>query len=176
MLTRPMTSEVIDGLRGAVEDSCTAPQGKTIGASPAVLTKEITMSNLIHPGPFLRRVLLADAAVSAVVGASMAAGAAPLQGLLGLPVALLELAGLSLFPYAAYLIWIATRRAVPRAAVWVPIALNVVWAADCLFVAFGGAYDPNRIGVGFLALHIVTVLAFAELEFVGLRRVAVTAR
>jgi hypothetical protein len=143
---------------------------------PAVLTKEITMSNLIHPGSFLRRVLLADAAVSAAVGALMAAGAAPLQGLLGLPAALLELAGLSLFPYAAYLVWLATRRAVPRAAVWLPIVLNAAWAVDCLFVGFGGAYEPNRIGIGFLALHIVTVLAFAELEFAGLRRATVTAQ
>ena len=58
------------------------------------------------------------------------------------------LAGVALFPYAAYLLWLATRPVVPRAAVWTPIALNIVWAIDCLFL----------------------VLLFAELEFIGLSR------
>ena len=75
------------------------------------------MSNPIQPTVFLRRVLWADAIVSAVVGAVMALGATALQGLLGLPSPLLALAGVALFPYAAYVAWLATRRAVPRAAV-----------------------------------------------------------
>lgn len=124
----------------------------------------------IQPNPFLRRVLLADAAVSAAVGAVMALGARALQGILGLPVELLTMAGVALFPYAAYLAWLATRRAVPRAAVWVPIVLNVVWALDCLLVLFAAGLAPSRLGEAFVAIHIVTVLAFAELEWIGLRR------
>ena len=127
-------------------------------------------SKLIQPTPFLRRVLLADAGVSAAVGALMAAGAGPLQRLTGLPATLLVPAGLALLPYAAYLVWAATRRTLPRAAVWVPIVLNAVWAVDCAIVAFGGAYAPSAHGLAFLAVQGVTVLAFAELEFIGLRR------
>ena len=124
----------------------------------------------IHPTPFLRRVLLADAGISAAVGALMAAAAGPLQRLTGLPAALLIPAGLALLPYAAYLVWAATRPTLPRAAVWVPIVLNVLWAIDCALVAFGGWYAPGTFGLAFLAVQVVTVLAFAELEFIGLRR------
>lgn len=127
-------------------------------------------SNLIRPDSFLRRVLLADAAVSAVVGVLMAAAANPHQAPLGLPASLLVGAGLALLPYAAYLVWIATRAAVPRAAVWVPIALNVLWAIDCLVVGFGGGFAPSVLGQAFAVVQAVTVLAFAELQFMGLRR------
>ena len=128
------------------------------------------MSSYIQPGLFLRRTLLADAASSAAVGALMAAAAAPLQRLTGLPAALLFAAGLALFPYAGYLVWIATRAEVPRLALWAPIVLNVVWAADCVLVALGD-FNPTAYGKVFLAVQVVTVLAFAELEFAGLRRV-----
>lgn len=130
------------------------------------------LSRSIHPDLFLRRVLMADAGVSAAVGALMAAGAGPLQRLTGLPASLLIPAGLALLPYAAYLVWIATRRALPRVAVWLPIALNVLWAFECSWVAFGGMFAPSGYGEAFLAVQVVTVLVFAELEFVGLRRAA----
>jgi len=128
------------------------------------------MSNLIQPSAFLRRALVADALVSAAVGAVMALGAAPLQGLLGIPSTLLMLAGLALFPYAAYLLWLATRQAVPRAAVWVPIVLNVLWAAECLVFGFTATPHPTLLGEAFIASQVIAVLVFAELEYVGLRR------
>jgi hypothetical protein len=128
------------------------------------------MSNPIQPTVFLSRVLWADAIVSAVVGAVMALGANALQDLLGLPSSLLALAGVALFPYAAYVAWLATRRAVPRAAVWLPIVVNVVWAIDCGFVLFGGSFRPTWLGDAFVAMQIVTVLLFAELEYIGLKR------
>ncbi len=126
--------------------------------------------NPIQPSLFLRRVLFADAAVSAVVGAVMALGAAVLQRLLGLPATLLMIAGVALFPYAAYLVWVATRSVVPRAAVCVPIALNLVWAVDCVLVLSAVGLSLTLLGEAFVAVQIVTVLAFAELEFIGLRR------
>ena len=127
-------------------------------------------TNLIRPGLFLRRLLIADAAVSAVVGVVMALGADMLQDVLALPASLLMMAGVALFPYAAFLVWLATRTTVPRAAVWVPIALNVVWAADCLLVLFAAGLHPTGLGEAFVAIQIATVLALAELEFIGLRR------
>jgi len=128
------------------------------------------MSSLVQLSPFLRRVLLADAAFSVAGAALMAFGAALLAGPTGIPTSLLLSAGLALFPYAAYVAWLATRRAVPRAAIWVPIVLNVVWAADCALVLFGGRYAPTPLGELFIGAQIVAVLAFAELEFIGLRR------
>jgi hypothetical protein len=141
------------------------------GAAGA-MTQETSMthSTSIRPTPFLRRVLFADAGISAAVGALMAAGAGPLQRLTGLPATLLIPAGLALLPYAAYLVWAATRPTLPRAAVWVPIVLNALWAVDCALVALGGVYAPGAFGLVFLAVQAVTVLVFAELEFIGLRR------
>ena len=127
------------------------------------------MRNAIVPTSFLRRVWWADAAVSAVVGAVMAAASAPLGELIGLSPRLLAVAGLSLLPYAAFLGWLATRAAVPRAAAWAPVVLNVVWALDCVALAMLQA-DAGKLLVGFVAIQVVTVLAFAELEFGGLRR------
>ena len=127
-------------------------------------------ANLIQSNPFLRRVLWADAIVSAAVGVLMALSADALQGLLGLPSSLLAIAGVALFPYAACVGWLATRHAVPRAAVWAPIAINVVWAVDCLVVLFAAGLSPTRLGEAFVVMQIVTVLVFAELEFIGLRR------
>ena len=127
------------------------------------------MRNAIVPTPFLRRVWWADAAVSAVVGAVMAAAAGPLGELIGLPARLLAVAGLSLLPYAAFLAWLATRGAVPRAAAWAPVLLNVVWAIDCIVLAVMQA-EAGPLLIGFIAVQVVTVLTFAELEFGGLRR------
>ena len=129
------------------------------------------MRQAIVPTSFLRRVWWADAAVSAVVGAAMALGAVPLGELIGLPARLLAVAGLSLLPYAAFLAWLATRAAVPRAAAWAPVLLNVVWAIDCVALALLHA-DAGRLLVGFVAVQVVTVLTFAELEYAGVRRSA----
>jgi hypothetical protein len=128
------------------------------------------MSHPLQPGLFLRRVLGADALVSAAVGAVMALGAGVLQGPLGLPTSLLALAGAALFPYAAYVAWLATRRSVPRAAVWVAIVVNIVWAIDCALLLVDSAVQPTALGQAFVGLQIATVLAFAALEFVGMKR------
>ena len=132
--------------------------------------EEPPMSNLIQPSDFLRRALVADALVSAAVGAVMALGADALQGPLGVASALLMSAGLAFFPYAAYLLWLATRPAVPRPAVWVPIVLNVLWAVECVVFAVNANPPPTLLGEGFIALQVVAVLVFARLEFIGLRR------
>ena len=125
--------------------------------------------DVVQPDPFLRRVWWADAAVSAVVGAAMAAAAGPLAAVIGLPERLLAVAGLALLPYAAFLAWLATRRSVPRVAAWLPVPINVVWAIDCVALV-ATRPDASAALIAFIAVQVVTVLAFAELEFVGVRR------
>ena len=119
---------------------------------------------------FLRKVLFADAAISAACGALMALGGTPLQGLLGLPAGVLVPAGLSLFVYAAFVVWLARRPVIPRAGVWAAVVINLVWAADCLAVAFGPWFAPTGLGQAFLVVQVVTVVAFAELQVMGLKR------
>lgn len=77
--------------------------------------------------------------------------------------------------YATYLVWVATRAALPRAAVWAPMLLDIVWAADCLALALGVGGQPGTAGEILLAVQMVVALLFAELEFMGLRRASTAA-
>lgn len=128
------------------------------------------MNRPLVPSRFLRTVLWLDAAASALSALPMLAATAWLAGLTGLGSELLWLAGLALVPYVAYLAWLATRRSVPSAALWLPILLNVLWALDCALLGFGAEPRPSTLGVAFLALQGIAVLAFAALQWSGLRR------
>jgi hypothetical protein len=127
-----------------------------------------------RPTPFLRFALYADALASAASGLLMAAGAGQLERLLGIPAALLQPAGLILLPYAALVAWLGSRENVPTAAVWTVIACNVLWAADCAIVLASGWLAPTALGYAFVIAQALTVLVFAELQYVGLRRSAAT--
>ena len=48
--------------------------------------------------------------------------------------------------------------------------VNVVWAVDCAFLLFGAGLRPTGLGEAFVVMQILTVLLFAELEFIGLKR------
>ena len=104
------------------------------------------------------------------LGVALTFDAAALHGPFGLPASLLTLAGAASLPYAAYLSWLATRAAVSRAAVWAPIVLNVIWAADFLPLALAVDRSHTALGQVFVAVQVIGALLFAELEFVGLRR------
>ena len=119
---------------------------------------------------FLRFALLADATISGAVGVLMLAGAGLLDGLLGLPAGLLRGAGLVLVPYVAALVWLARRDDVPRQAVWAVIAANGLWALACVLLLLSGLIAPTWLGVGFVLVQAVTVLVFAELQYMALRR------
>lgn len=125
---------------------------------------------MIQHETFLRRVLLADAAVSAAAGLLMAGAAGLLAGLLGLPEPLLRGAGLALLPYGALVAFVATRAQLAPAAVWAVIALNALWVFDSLGLLLSGWVAPNLLGYAFVLLQAIAVGVFAELEFVGLRR------
>lgn len=122
----------------------------------------------IAPSLFLRRALLADAVASAATGLLMAAGAGVLDGLLGLPTALLREAGILLLPYAALVGWLGTRARLPEAVVWTVIIGNVAWTAASigLFVLLA----PTALGYAFVIAQAVVVGLFAELQYIGLRR------
>jgi hypothetical protein len=78
----------------------------------------------VHPSPFLRKALLLDAAASGATAVLLIAAAGFLDGLLGLPVALMREAGLILVPFVGFVIWIGTREVVARGSIWTIIAAN----------------------------------------------------
>jgi len=123
------------------------------------------------PG-LLRRALLADGAVSGATGLLLALAAGPLGDLLDLPTLLLRLTGVSLLPYAAALLYVATREAIDRSAVWVVIGLNLLWAVASIALLLTGWVEPSGLGYAFVIAQALVVAAFADLQYLGLRRSA----
>jgi glucose uptake protein GlcU len=124
--------------------------------------------------PFLRRALLADALISGATGLLMLIGANVLASLLRLPEALLRYAGLVLLPYGALVAYVATREQLRRWAVWAVIVANAIWAVDSIILLLSGWLTPNAIGYAFIIFQALVVAAFAEIQYIGLRRSVTT--
>ena len=127
------------------------------------------MSLLDRP-EFLRTVLLVDAVTCVATGALMTVGAGFVSGLTQIPTGLLMSAGLSLFPIAAFIAFVATRRSLLRAGVWLVIIGNVGWVLGSVLLLVSGSITPNGTGYAFVIAQAVAVAILAELETFGLRR------
>ena len=125
---------------------------------------------MLRQNTFLRYALLADAVASGATGLMMIAGAGLLEGLLGLPVALMREAGLVLVPYVAFVALVGTRETISRPAVQAIIALNVLWVAGSVGLLMSGCVAPTVLGYAFVIAQAIVVGVFAELQFIGLRR------
>lgn len=121
---------------------------------------------------FLRWVLFADAATCVACGLLLALGAGRLEQLLGLPSGLSRYAGLALLPFAAFLIYLATRQNLSSSAVWAIIILNALWTVDSLLLLLSGWIAPTGLGSAFIVFQAVGVAMFAALEYFGLRKSA----
>lgn len=119
---------------------------------------------------FLRRVLQADGLVCGLAGLLLFAAASPLSDLLGLSVTFLRVVGAILIPYAAVLLYLATRDVVSRRGAWGVVAVNVVWALDSVGLLLTGWVDPTTVGSVFIIGQALMVVAFAELQIIALRR------
>jgi hypothetical protein len=119
---------------------------------------------------FVRRILVADALISGATGLLMLAGSGLLEGLLGVPSALLRYAGATLLPFALAVAWLARRDELSTAGVWAVIAANALWAVDSVVLLFTGWVAPTALGYGFILFQAIAVAGFAELQYVGLRR------
>jgi hypothetical protein len=124
---------------------------------------------------FLRRALLLDAVASGATALLVIAGAGLLEGLLGLPAALLRGAGLVLVPYVAFVVFAGTRAAIAAPAVWAIIAANVLWAAASVVLLLTGWVAPTALGYAFVMGQAAVVALLGELQYVGLGRPAATA-
>ena len=119
---------------------------------------------------FLRRVLMLDAVATAATGLMLTFGASLTKDLLGLPQSLMQYAGVSLLPFAALVGYLATRATISRPAVWAVIAYNALWSIDSIVLLMTGAVAPTALGTAFVIAQALVVALFAELEYVGLRR------
>jgi hypothetical protein len=126
--------------------------------------------SIIPNTPFLRNALLLDAAASGATSMLLVAGAEFLDGLLGLPVALMREAGLVLVPFVAFVAWAGTRASVSRNAVATIIAVNMLWVVASICLLVGNWVAPSTLGYAFVIAQAAAVGLFAELQYVGLRR------
>lgn len=132
--------------------------------------------SLQNNSSFLRRVLLADAAVSGASGLLMMLGAGLAEAPLGLPAGLLRYSGLGLLPFAAFVAYLASRESLPRPAVWAVIACNALWVVDSVLLLLSGWVEPTGLGYAFVIAQALVVAMLAEMQYLGLRRsAAVTA-
>lgn len=122
--------------------------------------------------PLLRRVLLADAAISGATGLLMIFDAAALQDLLGLPAALSRGAGVVLLPFAAFVFYLWRRDRLPRAGVLTVIVANAAWVVASILLLVAGGIALTGLGSTFVLVQALAVAAFAALQVAGLQRSA----
>ncbi|HEX5734526.1 MAG TPA: hypothetical protein VF131_16945 [Blastocatellia bacterium] len=127
---------------------------------------------LYRTSTFLRRVLFADAATCAAAGLLMLLGAGLLEQDFGLPRELSRYAGIGLLPFAAFLVYLATRANLSQTALWAVIVLNVLWTVDSILLLVSGWIEPTGFGYAFVILQAIGVATFAGLEYFGLRKSA----
>lgn len=118
----------------------------------------------------LRQILTIDAVSSGAMAVLLLAGGGLLEGLLGIPAGFLRGAGAILVPFAAFVGWLASRPAPARAAVWIVVAANLLWAVESILVLFAGWFSPTALGLAFVIGQAIFVAAMAELQIMALRR------
>jgi hypothetical protein len=118
----------------------------------------------------LRLVLRLDAVATGTVGVAALAGSAVFDSALGLRTALLAGVGAFLVVYALGVWWIAAQPSLRRTAVRAVVGLNLFWFADSVLTAVTGWLDPTTLGTAVIVVQAIAVLAFADLQIIGLRK------
>jgi hypothetical protein len=121
-------------------------------------------------GGLLRFALMLDGVATGANGVIYLAGAPLLDGWLGLPTEMLMAVGAFLIAYAALVLRLATRPAMPRVAVVAVIAANVLWAVDSLIALALDWFTPTTVGQVLIAVQAALVAGLAALQYVGLKQ------
>jgi hypothetical protein len=121
-------------------------------------------------GGLLRFALTLDGVATGANGVLYLAGAPLLDGWLGLPTEMLMAVGAFLIAYAALVLRLTTRPAIPRVAVVAVIAANVLWVVDSLIALALDWFTPTTVGQVLIAVQAVLVAGLAALQYVGLKQ------
>ena len=133
-------------------------------------TTAVTSPAATTGSPLLRLALKLDAVVTGANGAAYLVAASALDGPLGVSASVLRPAGAFLLVFAAAVWIVATRPAVPTAAVWAIVAANAAWALDSLLAAGLDWGTPTTLGTVWIVLQACTVAGFAAFQATALRR------
>ena len=128
------------------------------------------MSNARQASHLLRQSLRANAAFSGFSGMGMLVASGAIASYLGLqrPAVLIPI-GVSLLLFCASLLFNSFRDAMSLAEVRLAIGMDIAWVLGSVFVV--GADILSRQGNWMVAIAADVVLAFAVLQFLGLRRI-----
>ena len=126
--------------------------------------------NTVLPSSLLSFSLRLDAAISLASGVLLCTRTEFLSHRFDLEFGLLLGAGLFCLPYAAMLMWMASRQALSSAAVLFIVVGNLLWADAALLLALGYGAEPNGWGQAYLATHVLATSGFALLQWLGWRR------
>lgn len=129
----------------------------------------MSVRHIVANPRFLPRLLQVDGLASGATAVLLLTGAGILAPLLQLPAGLLRMAGVLLVPFVAWVLMLSRSNPVSRRAIVAVVAVNFAWVAASAWVAFGGPWQPNALGIAFVSAQALVVLAFAELGWMGLR-------
>ena len=118
----------------------------------------------------LRRALLGNAAFSALCGALIVVFDQRIVALMTNLEHRLWPLGVMLIGFAAFLVWLSTRPAVSATWVNAVIVADLAWVAGTIVLLVGWHGMLTGAGVWILGLVGALVFVFAELQWLGLRR------
>lgn len=122
----------------------------------------------------LRLALRGNATFSTLSGATFLLASGAIAAFLGdIPAAEVASVGGSLLCFAVALVWLSTRPAIPAGFVTAVIAADLAWVVGTVFVVFAGVFTRGGAIAAVLVANVV--LAFAVLQWLGLRRTRVVA-
>jgi len=116
----------------------------------------------------LRGALLGNAGFSTLSGLGCFLAADALGPAMGVPTAALWVVGASLLPFAAALVWLATRKRVPGALALAASAADFLWVAASGFVLALVSLQP--LGIALVIAVALVVALFGSLQLLGLER------
>jgi hypothetical protein len=111
-----------------------------------------------------------DAVTCVATGALLAAVPTTLASVFGIDAGLLFYAGLALFPCAALMLWAASSATLVRPLAYVIVAGNLAWVAGSALVL--AMTSPTSLGYAFVIAQAIVVIALADVEWMGLRKIA----
>ncbi len=117
----------------------------------------------------LRLALRGNATFSTLSGVTFLAASGVIAAFLGdVPAAEVMSVGGSLLLFAVALVWLASRPEIPPALVTAVIVADLAWVVATVFVVFAGVFTREGAIAAVMVANVV--LAFAVLQWVGLRR------
>lgn len=118
---------------------------------------------------FLQSVLKLDCASCLAMAALLIPGATILAATFGISEELLQLAGFALIPLGLFIGWLGVRGEGPAGLVVLVVLGNIGWTVASFALAASLA-SITSVGVGFVVLQALAVMALAVLEWRGLRQ------